>query len=284
MLLYLSYGGIVLGLILVMLGLPIEWLRDTSQDLLGRQKRSIEDSLDDLGLNDYTAGTFLLYMLVFAIVCLAVTWIFTDNPYASAIVGIAGFFSYHALFIYLRQQREKEFEERFPMALDQLVSTARAGLNLSQSMEEVSKYAPRPVSDELQRIVKDQKLGSDIGSALIAAKDRMNSHTLSLTVSALLINIQQGGNLPEALEKISRSLKEIWRLEQKLFTASAEARKGAMVISCMPLVIFLMVLFMQPDMIETLTGSMMGYGVLTISAILYAAGIAWMIRIIKVDI
>jgi tight adherence protein B len=283
-LLYLSYALAFLGIVLVAVGLPIPELATSTRSLLNTQRRGIEDSLDNLGMNTYTANEFLLYMLAAAIGVFVVAWLMSDNLITATVFAIAAFFSYKALFVYLQQKRESDFEERFPMALDQLVSTSKAGLNLTQSLEEVAKYAPSPVSDELNRIVREQRLGTDIASALINSRARMHSHTLTLTVSALLINIKQGGNLPEAIEKISKSLKEIWRLEQKLFTASAEARKGAMVISAMPLVIFVLVVFMQPDMIDTLTGSLMGWGVLAISTILYVAGIAWMIKIIRVDI
>lgn len=281
---YTAYVLLLLAVLLIVMGLSLSTVRSSFAGLLDSQKRDIEQSLDDLGMNDYTANEFLLYMLGAGVVVFVISWLLSGNYLTAILFAVIAFFSYKALFIYLRQKRESEFEERFPMALDQLVSTSKAGLNLSQSLEEVAKYAPSPVSDELNRIVREQKLGTDIASALMNSRKRMNSHTLNLTVSALLINIKQGGNLPEAIEKISRSLKEIWRLEQKLFTASAEARKGAMVISAMPLVIFVMVVFMQPEMLDTLTGSLMGYGVLAISSILYIAGIAWMMKIIRVDI
>lgn len=283
-LLYMAYAGLFLGILLIAAGLPVSTLMSSTRNAMDTQKRDIENSLDGLGMNSYTASEFLLYMLGAAVGVFVVAWLLSDNLITATVFAIAAFFSYKAIFMYLRQKRESEFEERFPMALDQLTSASKAGLNLTQSLEEVAKYAPSPVSDELSRIVREQSLGTDITNALINSRKRMKSHTLSLTVSALLINIKQGGNLPEAIEKISKSLKEIWRLEQKLFTASSEARKGAMVISAMPLVIFVMVVFMQPDMIDTLTGSPMGWGILAISTVLYVSGIAWMIKIIRVDI
>lgn len=283
-LLYMAYAGLFFAIVLIAAGLSMSTLMASSRNAIDKQKRDIENSLDGLGMNSYTASEFLLYMLGAAAGVFVVAWLLSDNLITATVFAIATFFSYKAIFLYLRQKRESEFEERFPMALDQLTSASKAGLNLTQSLEEVAKYAPSPVSEELNRIVREQSLGTDIANALINSRKRMNSHTLSLTVSALLINIKQGGNLPEAIEKISKSLKEIWRLEQKLFTASSEARKGAMVISAMPLVIFVMVVFMQPDMIDTLTGSLMGWGILAISTVLYGSGIAWMIKIIRVDI
>jgi Flp pilus assembly protein TadB len=96
--------------------------------------------------------------------------------------------------------------------------------------------------------------------------------------------MRQGGDLPKALERMSQALKEIWRLEQKIFTGSAEARKGAMVMSAMPIVIFVMVASMQPEMIDKLTGTLMGLGILVVAAVLYVAGMTWMFKIIKADV
>jgi tight adherence protein B len=100
----------------------------------------------------------------------------------------------------------------------------------------------------------------------------------------MLVNIELGGNLPAAMEVMSGSLKEIWRLEQKLHTASSEGRKGGMILCVMPLVILVMVILMQPDLLSTLLSSIVGYIVLFVAVVFYLGGLLWMYRILQVDI
>jgi len=52
----------------------------------------------------------------------------------------------------------------------------------------------------------------------------------------------------------------------------------------MPIVIFLMVASMQPEMIDKLTGTLMGVGILVVAGVLYAVGMTWMFRIIRADV
>jgi len=188
------------------------------------------------------------------------------------------------VYWYMAKNRREKFDEQLPVALDQLTSATKAGKSLSQAIGDVSTYAPYPVSQELSQIANDQRLGIDLTTALKSARDRVNSKSFNLIVTAMLVNIDLGGNLPHAMTVMSGSLKEIWRLDQKLTTASAEGRKGGLILCVMPLVVLMIVLLMQPDLIATLFSSVIGYLVLFVSVVLYFGGLFWMYRILQVDI
>jgi tight adherence protein B len=98
------------------------------------------------------------------------------------------------------------------------------------------------------------------------------------------VSIDRGGNLAEALQTIAASLKEIWRLEQKLVTASAEARKAMMIISAIPVFVATVAMIAQPDIAETLTSSLLGLVILTMAMGVYALGIAWTRRLLRADV
>jgi len=189
-----------------------------------------------------------------------------------------------AIYWHLSKKRREKFDEHLPIVLDQLTSATRAGRSLSQAISDVSAYAPYPVSQELGQITSDQKLGIDLSTSLKAARDRIGSKSFSLAVTAMLVNTDLGGNLPNTMQVMSASLKEIWRLDQKLHTSSAEGRKGGMILCVMPLVILAIVLVMQPQLITTLFSSAIGYIVMIAAVLLYLGGLFWMYRILQVDI
>ena len=62
--------------------------------------------------------------------------------------GVATLFAPRAVFSYLRYVRLKKFEEQLPDALTYLSNSTKAGLSLAQGIEEVSKQAPPPASQE----------------------------------------------------------------------------------------------------------------------------------------
>lgn len=184
----------------------------------------------------------------------------------------------------LANTRRANFDQHLPIVLDQLSSATRAGKSLSQAISEVSAYAPFPISQELGQITSDQKLGIDLSTALKSARERIGSNPFNLAVTAMLVNNDLGGNLPRTMQVMSASLKEIWRLDQKLTTSSSEGRKGGMILCVMPLVILMIVMLMQPQLIATLFSSVIGYLVLVLAIVLYFGGLFWMYKILQVDI
>ena len=188
------------------------------------------------------------------------------------------------IYWHFAKKRTEKFDEHLPVVLDQLTSATRAGKSLSQAINDVSSYAPFPISQEFTQISSDQKLGIDLSTALKSARKRIGSKPFSLAVTAMLVNTDLGGNLPNTMKVMSDSLKEIWRLDQKLHTSSAEGRKGGFILAIMPIVILCIVMLMQPDMITTLFSSVIGYIVLIAAVLTYLGGLFWMYRILQVDI
>jgi tight adherence protein B len=188
---------------------------------------------------------------------------------------------------FLKRQREAfitRFDEQLPTGLEMLASSARAGLALDQCIAEVAASGPDAVAREFGRISRDIQFGSTTPDALKKARERLASGPFRLATTALLVSIDRGGNLAEALQTIAESLKEIWRLEQKLVTASAEARKAMMIISAIPAFVATLALMAQPDIAATLTSSLLGLVILTMAVGVYALGIAWARRLLRADV
>jgi Flp pilus assembly protein TadB len=51
----------------------------------------------------------------------------------------------------------------------------------------------------------------------------------------------------------------------------------------MPAFVALLVFLTQPDIIDTLTGSLMGWGVLAVFAAMYAGGLLWLRRLMQLE-
>lgn len=203
----------------------------------------------------------------------------------SVIVGVlaAGLASFLPQWWVERQRvrRLQRLEEVLPGALDQLTNSVRAGLSLGQAIDEVAQTGPAPASEELAIIAREVQLGSRLMDSIDAAQARIGGRFFPLLATALRMNIERGGNLPEAMQRMGESFREIWRLEQKMITASSEARKSMRVIGAMPAVVALLVFLMQPDLVDTLTGSLGGWLVLAVFALFYAGGLVWLKRLMS---
>ena len=252
--------------------------------LMLSQEDASRKFLNELFIKDITPREVLIFTATSGIIISVFVFIFTNNTLFSLGTGFAVLFLPTPVFIYLRKEWLGKFEEQLPLALDQISSSARAGLSLPQALEEVAKNGPANVSQEFGSIVQELKLGTELAKAINNSRKRLGSKAFNLVGTALIVNQEKGGNLPEALEIMSKSLKEIWRLEQKLTTATAEGRKAFWVISAIPIFVFFMVMLLQPDLAETLTGTFYGIVILIVSLILYGIGIWWLLRILRTDI
>ena len=252
--------------------------------IVAKQEEHHQIALKALFLSDVKPRE-ITYLTVLGAVVIGLIVALTSGSHASgAAAGLLCLVFPKPLLAYMQRKRLKTFEERLPVGLDQLASAAKAGLSLRQAIDEVARAAPAPVNEEFSIIQRDLQLGSSVPQAIRSVRDRLKSRIFDLVATALIVNHDKGGDLPEALVQMSQSLKEIWRLEQKLITASAEGRKAIWVISVVPIFVFLMTLMMQPDLIGQLTGSWLGIAISAIAILLYVGGILWLIRILRIEI
>lgn len=257
---------------------------EQSEGILRRREEVTRQALRELFIRDITPRQVEVLTLSTAAIVAVLLQLLIGNPLIATAAGIGIFFLPRPFFSYLRFQRLRKFEEQLPDALSYLSNSTKAGLSLTQAIEEVTQRAPVPISEEFSLILQDNKLGTDLGVAIEAARNRLGSRNFNLVASALLVSREKGGNLPEALDTMATSLKEIWRTEQKLITASAEGRKAVWVISGMPLAVLLMIGILQPQIVETLVTDLLGMIVLFISTCLYVAGLSWLMRVLRIDV
>ena len=276
----------ILGFIavtLLVITIPRE-LEVFANSLVSKAKEKTGLSIEGQPFYGIPAEKIFKIVSIIAVVVGILVWLLTNSFVISILFFCFTIFVPKWVHSYIRSMRIIEFDERLPAALDQMSSSAKAGLSLAQAMEQVGLNSPKPINEEFMAIYQEHKLGTDLSQTIVNARERIGSRPFSLVASALLVNIDKGGNLPDALETLSESLKEIWRLEQKMVTASAEGKKAMWVISGVPIFVALLVFVAQPELAATLTGTLVGIIILTAAILVYALGIYWLRSILKQEI
>ncbi|MDH3609886.1 MAG: type II secretion system F family protein [Gammaproteobacteria bacterium] len=276
----------VLGfLVIVLLTLSIPHAFELlAQKLATAAKEKTGISTDAQGLFGIHPDKLFRIVLIVAIIVAIIVWLITNSIIVGLIFFVVTFFLPKVIQNYNKSIRLIEFDERLPAALDLMSSSAKAGMSLAQTIEEVGMNSPKPINEEFMAMYQEHKLGTDLSQTIINARKRIGSRPFTLVASALLVNIEKGGNLPDALETLSNSLKEIWRLEQKLITSSAEGRKAMWVISAVPIFIALLVFALQPELASALTGSILGFAILFAAILTYVLGLYWLRNILNQEI
>jgi tight adherence protein B len=181
------------------------------------------------------------------------------------------------------RQRNK-FISQLPDTLNLISTSLRAGYSLLQALDAVSAEAPQPTAREFGRAISEIRLGRSPTEALKDIADRMQSVDFDWAVLAINIQREVGGNLAEVLQTTSETMLARNRLRREVKALTAEGRISAIVLGALPFVLFAFLFTTRREYLEPLLQN--GWGVVAlIGAVIWLiVGIAWLTRIVKVEI
>jgi tight adherence protein B len=157
-------------------------------------------------------------------------------------------------------------------------------LSLIQSLEILAAQCPKPINAEFFQIVAEYKLGKPLDRTLVEAKERLRSENFALFAAALLASQESGGRLNETVERIARSVLEMQRLDRKIKSETAQARKSAIYMAMAPAVILAAYYFLDADNVLMLFTEPIGHLLLAVSLVLNVVAYFWARAILHPDI
>jgi tight adherence protein B len=165
-----------------------------------------------------------------------------------------------------------------------LANTSRAGLSLAQGLETVGQETPEPLASELRRIVREYRHGRPLAEAIRAAKERLRIDSFTLFASAILVSLERGGRITDALERISHSLQETQRIERKLEVDTASGKKVVYILTGFPLFFLALSYVMNPAGTATVFQSLLGQVVLLVVIALSYVSFRWSQKILAIEV
>jgi tight adherence protein B len=171
--------------------------------------------------------------------------------------------------------RRQKIEDQLADSMVTLANGVRAGLSLAQSLEILAAQCPKPINTEFHQIVGEYKLGKPLDRTLTEAKERLKSENFALFAAALLASHESGGKLNETVERIAQSVLEMQRVERKVLSETAQARKSAVYMALVPLAILALYFFVEPVNTRLLFVSPVGQALLCLALILNVAAYFW---------
>ena len=147
----------------------------------------------------------------------------------------------------LRKRRQKAFGAQFPDGLDIIVRSLRAGHPVPVAINLVAREMKDPIGSEFGIVVDEITYGADLETALRNLYFRIGQEDLPLFVTAVAIQGSTGGNLGEILENLSGVIRERFKMRRKIRALAAEGRASAMILSSLPIAMFLIIQVVAPD-------------------------------------
>jgi len=148
---------------------------------------------------------------------------------------------------FLRARRQKRFGAQFPDALDMIVRSLRAGHPVPIAVTMVAREMRDPIGSEFGIVVDEITYGADLESALRSLYFRIGQDDLPLFVTAVAIQGTTGGNVGEILENLSGVIRQRFKMRRKIRALAAEGRASAIILSSLPIGLFLVIQVVAPD-------------------------------------
>ena len=184
----------------------------------------------------------------------------------------------------MAQRRRDKIEEQLAGSMTTLSGAIRAGLSLAQAMEILAEQSPKPIKQEFQHVVGQYSMGKTLKETLVEAKQRLKSENFSMFAAAMLASRESGGKLNETIERIAESVREFQRLERKIKSETAQAKKSAIYMSMAPPIILFVYYFVDPVNTIRLFTTLPGQVMLSTSIIFNVVAFIWASAILTPDI
>ena len=147
----------------------------------------------------------------------------------------------------VRRAPAREAPRATPRRLRADVAGRPRGQTISQALRAVSDEFAPPLATEFASCYEQQNLGLSLESALRDLARRTGLLEIKIFVLALVVQQQTGGNLAELLDKLSGIIRERFQMHGQIKTLTAEGRAQAAVLLVLPVVMFGLILFLNPD-------------------------------------
>jgi tight adherence protein B len=189
--------------------------------------------------------------------------------------------------LYLRRARRKRvdaFEAQFPDALLFIARAMRAGHAFSVSLDLLQKEFDKPLSSEFHIVFEEQNLGLPIDIALEKLAKRMPMLDVRFFVAAVILQKRTGGNLGEILEKLAGLIRERFKLRGQIRTISAHGRMSSAVLTGIPVVVSIMMYFVNRDHMMFFVEEEIGQWMAGLAVAFVCAGFLIMRQIVKIEV
>ena len=270
------------------MGLALVFLGRAGEDRLARVRSAVEKDLGEK-LRRLRAPTrhlrrYLTFWLTVTAAVFFGLWLGLASPVFAVVSAVFLLLAPWYLLRRMAQRHRQKIEDQLADSMVTLASAVRAGLSLAQSLEILAAQCPKPINAEFHQIVAEYKLGKPLDRTLTEAKQRLKSENFALFAAALLASHESGGRLNETVERIAQSVLELQRLERKVASETAQARKSAIYMAIAPAFILVLYYFLDPVNTINLFVTPQGQLLLSVAVVLDVVAYLWARVILSPDI
>lgn len=208
----------------------------------------------------------------------------THNFLLSIIVGLIPAGVPLAYVLHKRSKRFQAFEEGLPAAIDLMVNALRGGHSLASAIELVGKESAEPIGREFRVCFDEQNYGLELRTAMENLSVRIPIQDVRILMTAIVIQKESGGNVAEVLDKCAYVIRERFRLRREIRTKTAQGRLTGWILSFLPLVLGVLLFFVNPKTVSLLWQRPIGQKMLYTGASMTLVGAFIIRKIVRIRV
>ncbi len=262
----------------------VYFCRDYYGHFLDFVQEDFNEKLRRMRISTVNLRTYLLAWSVIIVGGAGALWVAFDSFPLALLAAIILFCGPWYVLRRMAQRYRDKIEDQLADGMASFSAAIRAGLSIPQALELLAEQGPRPMRDEFRQIVGEYNLGKPLDRTMDEAKERLDSENFALFAAALMASRESGGKLNETVDRIAVSVLEMQRLERKIRSETAQARRSALYMALAPLLILLVYAFVDPVNTARLFTTVPGQILLCIAIVLNLAAYFWARKILNPDI
>ena len=228
-------------------------------------------------------GVFLLASGCCALIVFLFVSTVTRLPLVGLGLGVLGLFVPYLYVKRARKKRVDKFEEQFPEAIDLVARALRAGHALPTGLGMVADELKAPVGTEFRILYDEQNFGLTLPDAMKNFARRIPVLDARFFVTAVLTQRETGGNLAEVLDNLAAVIRDRFKIRRQVRVLSAHGRITGWVLSCLPPVLALATLIINPKHLATLTTDVLGQQMLVAAVVLQVLGTLAIRKLVQIE-
>jgi tight adherence protein B len=252
----------------LMFWLFFRWTSGVLQHQHGRLTQRLDAHLAS-GADPYDLRSIMAGIWILASVPAVAVYLFTHHAWLSAITLSAGLITPGFVIRVLRRRRLALIRRQLPDLLTIMAGSLRAGISLQQTLVRGALSVEAPLRVELGHVQRELRLGLNFAQALASLERRVLVEEVTL-----LVLIQSLG------EVLRRKL----ALESKIRALTAQGRLQATVMCFLPLVLLVLLSWIDPTSAADLLTTFNGQLALALTAVLQIIGVLLIRRIIAIEV
>jgi tight adherence protein B len=240
-------------------------------------------SLSDMFLFVDTKRLFLYNMIAIIIIPL-ISYMMFGSLLTSAIVLVIIMILPFRLYRRMRKKRLKMIEEQLPDALIMISGNLASGGSLNMALEAVVKNQPAPLSQEFMLFTREQRIGVEFEKSLRNMERRIPNPDFIMFTSALKISREVGGDLGDVINTLANTLRRKATMEGKIESLTSQGKMQGIVMTGLPLMIGLILFFIEREAMEKLFTTTTGWIVLGIIIVMEVLGYFFINKVTTIDV